>query len=72
MTGKGSDARRDYTPMIVALGPVQSHRRPRQVDKDRFPDITDLKGSSQIEQDADVILFTHRHKASPARTSGST
>jgi replicative DNA helicase len=63
LSGKGPDARRDYTPMVIALSQFNRVGGRAQMEDDRFPDITDLKGSSQIEQDADVILFLHRQKS---------
>jgi replicative DNA helicase len=63
LSGKGPEGRRDYTPMVIALSQFNRQGGRAQMEDDRFPDITDLKGSSQIEQDADIILFLHRQKS---------
>lgn len=60
LTGKGGGIVRGYTPMVVAISQFNRSGIVDQRDNDRFPELTDLKGSSQIEQDADSVIFLHR------------
>ena len=57
-------------PMVVALSQLN-----REIDRVpntgvstlRFPRLSDLKGSSQIEQDADAVMFLHDAGTDPER-----
>jgi replicative DNA helicase len=52
-------------PMVMALS--QLNREIDRITSLRFPRLSDLKGSSQIEQDADAVMFLHDPGTDPSR-----
>lgn len=65
LSGKQGGLRPGYKPMVVALSHFSRGAMKEQEEQDRFPDARDYKGSSQVEQDADVALVLHQKKSEP-------
>lgn len=57
------------TPVVMLSQVVGKQINQRPV-KDRIPMATDIKDSSRIEEDADLILFTHRQQTHDERAPG--
>lgn len=49
---------KEFNCSVVAL--AQINRGSEQKNADKFPNMADIKGSGQIEQDADLVLILHR------------
>jgi len=61
ITGRLKDATDKHNISIVALSQLSRALESRTLDdKDRKPQMSDLRGSGAIEQDADVVLLLYR------------